>query len=308
MKYFSILILSLFTVIFGARAQNSITPDAVTVVSYWDNSESHKFACRQTEEKVENGKITKRTTTFNITLSITSATEKAYFLQAVYSNIKSDSLATEEEKFFAKLMENLTVKYKTNELGSIDEILNLEELKKFLLDGYDRTIIKYKSSPAVYERLLKLRDAINTDEMVMKSIEEITLLHFFHGGEYDVKKPMTGAAEFPNLFGGPAFPAQAKIEVSKIAPDKSNFTVTQYTKLDQVEGKPLIIAELKKLFKNLGLDIPPDEELINKLDIKESISSQIITETGWTKMVTRNRTTTVETSSTKVSTVIALLN
>lgn len=279
-------------------AQNVITESSVTVVSYWVIGEQHRFACTHTEEKIGEGDDGKRVAHYNIDMSIVGADDTSYFIEAKYNNITIDTGADYAEQLMAQLMEGFVVKYRTDELGALQEIKNVDEIKAYLLKGYDMAIAQYKGK-SVYDSLLQLKEYLASDEMVLQACEEITMLHFFHGGEYNRVKPGYGESEFPNVFGGPAFPAQAKIEVTKVAEDRSSFHVTQFTKLDAVAAKPLILSTLKTVYKSLGIDVPDDTELIKHLEIKESVEAQIQTETGWPTRVENIRLNRINTVSDK---------
>jgi len=290
-----------------AGAQNVITESSVTVVSYWVIGENHRFACTHTEEKKGEGEDSKKTASYNIDMSIVGANDTSYFIEAKYNGIQADSSADYAEKLMAQLMEGFVVKYRTDELGALQEIKNVDEIKAYLVKGYEMAIAQYKGKEGLYDSLLQVKEYLTSDEMVLQACEEITMLHFFHGGEYNRLKPGYGASEFPNLFGGPAFPAQAKIEVSKVATDKSQFEVSQFTKLDAVAAKPLILSTLKTVYKNLGIPIPEDAELIKHLEIKESINAQIQAETGWPLHVENVRLNRVNAVSDKKVTQIDLV-
>ena len=288
-------------------AQNEVLDTSVTVLGYWNKGDTKKYSCAVTEEKSANGEVTSLTTRYNIELKIVDSTATSYVFNAAYRNIKPDTLASAEEKFMARLMEGFAARYSTDENGSFTGLINADEMKKSLLMAFDKMIKKYSAQPELHKVLEAFRPLVSSDDMLAQATEELTMLHFFHGSMISRHRPFFGETEFGNLLGGDPFPAQAKVEVSNVAPDKSAFTITQYTRMDTKSGRTIMLESLKGFYKQLGItELPPDEELLKQLDIKEVLAAQIIAKTGWPRKIEDTRTTVVGKSSTKRSIVITM--
>jgi len=122
---------------------NLISPTKVTTIGYWNNGQSTDYHVKETQASYK-GKSDKpfksSSSEYDIELRVIDSTAESYVFEMEYTNYVPDPDAKQFIHKMAELQNDLPIRYRTNELGQFDTILNLEELQQQLIEKLDLCI------------------------------------------------------------------------------------------------------------------------------------------------------------------------
>ena len=139
-RLFTLLLSFLLCSATGVYAQeypNLISPTKVTTIGYWNNGQSTDYHVKETHAsyKGKSEKPFKSTSSeYDIELRVVDSTAESYVFEMKYTNYVPDADAKEFIHKMAELQNDLPIRYRTNELGQFDTILNLVELQQQLIE------------------------------------------------------------------------------------------------------------------------------------------------------------------------------
>jgi hypothetical protein len=285
------LILSVLICISGG-AQNVYSDTSSTIVGYWKKGERKNLQIIHSKQQSKgNEKIKVATSTYDVELLVLDSTAKNYTLQWTYKNIEvknSDDLT----KRMASLTDGLRVIYKTDDLGSFEEVVNLEEVQAFVNKSLD--LISSKSNDSLTNSITsRMRLYFNKREAIESLVlKEIKLYHTLYGNEFSLNSKIVQEIVLPNITGGAPFPATIQAWLSKLQPQNDFCQVIMDQQIDKVKGKEVLVDVIKKLLgelgdKALGTDIP------GQIEVSDHNEFDMILSTGWISRVILKRTVKV---------------
>lgn len=234
MSKFSILLLLLFTHPIGF-SQNIQFPNLkksnlVTTIIYMNNGEKMKYHVTETNSNYKNGKEKPENsikTEYDIELKITDSTEKTYSYELTYSGFKAENGETDLDNEIAKIMEGITIKFKTDEIGIFDTITNLGELSNTMVQSIDMisekymNLIKKEEAKKAMKNKLEFMKTIFTEpeNLELAFQEDILSIFSLYGIEMTLNKPQEFEIEFPLLEN---FSLMGKAAITLKTIDKNN--------------------------------------------------------------------------------------
>lgn len=121
----------------GQDLVNLKSPKNVTLVSYFSMNEVKLYHVTEKKQEFEDGKEKPKVienSSYDLRIKVIDSTANSYILTMTYGNFIFENVSDKQgiDKAFYKLNDKLTIKYKLNELGEFDTILNIPELKSFV--------------------------------------------------------------------------------------------------------------------------------------------------------------------------------
>lgn len=273
---------------------NLVSPTKVTTIGYWNNGQSATYHVSEQSASYK-GKSEKpfkeSTAGYDIRLKVTDSTATSYDFELTYTDYQLDKNAMGFVKELAELNKGLTIRYRTDELGAFDTILNLDALQQDLVDKLklskeliaqsenedDREMAEIYGM-IVDNMIAKFGDKLNVEALFLT---DILMLHGFYGFELQQGKPQDIELQYVTL-GDFVLTGTGKLTLSTInkTKDECFFSTTEKPNreemVDYIEGLALLfMLDSKKKFSM--------EELSMSMNTKKKMKMEL--STGWMNAV-----------------------
>lgn len=307
MKFFSAVFILLYSSILFS--QNTIQKgNTIPMVGYWYKGAHKNVTYTKTETKTVKGKPAVETSVSNALWEIKDSTDKHYTIHYTYKNFIFSNPKDSVSIAYAELFKGITIKYRTNELGVFDTILNLEEIIAISNKGLNNVFKKLNWPDNELTRALaqKMKSFFNNPTLLRTSIsEEMVLIHYFYGLEYKLNQAYTYDYYMENSFGGEPFPAIAVFKMTALnaANDRCKLTVN-ITPNDK-EFKRILYETMVSLSEAMQLPKPLKTDLATAILQHKCEAEYSITE-GWPLKITFTKISTINDRKTTAVTTIAL--
>lgn len=292
-----------------AQYENLISPTTVTSITYFEVGETKKYHVTETQEKYKNNAekpIQSTSNSYDLTFKVVAATDSSYTIDMTYSNLQS-GVATQQKGWkmddltagLSNLMNNMTVRYKTDEMGAFDTIINLPELSLKMGKAFDLLKVEFnklidekekdKTANAEAKKMVngmfaKMRDSFTKVENVeVLFLDDLIAMHSIYGFEMTLNKP-DELEIYYNLFDSHSVLGVGKITLTAInkAADECKIDVTEQP--DKEEMKAFMVEFVNSIMPEAS------EEKLSPSDFKIDASTKFTyimsLTSGWMKKVT----------------------
>jgi hypothetical protein len=267
--------------------QNVVTDTTATVVAYWQKGDKTQLSLTMTKEKYEDGLLKlKSSSTSIVDIFIADATEKSYTIHWKYSSVKINE--AKENPFaikLAKLSEGLTVIYKTNEMGTFDQLVNWKEIQNFIFASIDKIGKEFNTMESKKELDL-IKNIYTTKESIEQAVlKDIQLYHNIYGGEYKLKEKLVAASVVPNFLGGDPLPSTLTVEMTDLKPKANYCKIQVHQDIDTAK----ITKVLNDWFKKVS-DGKSGETRIPTVGVSDFFIFEVELISGWISRAYSKRT------------------
>jgi ubiquitin-protein ligase len=268
---------------FGLRtfAQINFEDSTIAVIGYWDKNEKQTYAI--TQEKI---KITGSDTTivenlqYDVDIMIQDSTEKSYTIIWKYKNFKTDT----DNKFTKSLMsvtDNLDVIIKTDENGSVLEVVNWKEIRNYISTCIDKLKADFKDVPKINEICDQVEKVFSSKESIESAaIKDIIQLYTFNGAKYTLHEVLNGKQKLPNLYGGDPFDADFEIELTDLDTSDNTGLIRYVLTVDHQQITDAAYNYMKKIAKAVDGKVP-DRKDMPEITFEDRTASSIHGPSGW---------------------------
>lgn len=245
MKY---LILIAFYSAFVAVAQqpNLRSNSKITTIGYWNNEAKCTYHVTSSEikYKANSDKIAKESSeSYDLDLRIVDSTEHTYIFEAKYSHEDYKASDSELEKILNSLSTESTIRYQTDEFGSFDTILNLEELKMELIEKLNKSKeligdVKDPDMAKLYAMTIDtfISNYTNLEDVEALFLTDIITIHSIYGLELTLAKPIELDMWFPTI-GEVSLTGTGKLTLMAVNKAADQATISLNAKPNQEELK-----------------------------------------------------------------------
>jgi len=282
-------------------AQIDAENSTVQTIAYWDLGEKQEYTI--TNEKVKitgNDTISKEFSTYDVDITVIDSTANSYIMEWYYKNNKN-----QVNHKVGKIIDELRIRFKTDEMGAFQEILNLNEVQDYVKKTFDELKKSIDNAPKETEPFFDNMKNMFTSKEVIESLilRDIQVFHTFHGGQYALGEVVESQIEIDNVFGGKPFLADITLILDDINLEEYNYVLKYYQSVDAEQLKTAV----KDVSELLGADVFPEEKKVDfdMLGIdnleNESYVGSVIHDSGWvlytiyTRGITLKNYTTLET-------------
>ena len=285
----------------GIGAQAQFRDSTVSIVAYWTPGDQYSYLCKTDKYKVSpDGDTTYTSRQSEVrTIEVLSQTKDSYTLKISYSDFwSSDPSETEMIQAIHKQCGPMNVMLRTSELGSPEEIVNLDELVRYNEAGLKPMMDIVKKSAdlkgAMLKRTLKfLKDRYCNPETTLATVnDELGKFFFVHGLQLDTAETYTFEDKCaPLISGQDSLSAMTTIWVDAAMTDEYSAVIRTFTEIPSEELKDFT-ASLASTFAGAAANVRGNK--VNAL--KDSLSvvmkginmtceqyttEEIHLETGW---------------------------
>ena len=307
--FYSILFWFLSSQLFAQTTQfpNLIGNNKVTAIAYWELGDSRNYHVTITEESFKNDKKKPFKTSsleYDVHLSVVEMEDSSYVLELVYENFVfpdqgKNKEINEIENSFKELSEGLKIRYKTNELGEFDSIINLTELASQLdqqLTLLEETMvskIEEENDKNSFEVFMKHYRSIILDPKNIEVLyaEEILKIHGYYGILMELSKPIDFVLEYP-VFNSYLLNGKGTLTLNAINKDADQFVFSTNEQPDRAEMQ----SYLRTFFELLSAGLPESKLNFSEFSYSMKSKSKFTLElsSGWLIKVTRTSTSTTK--------------
>ncbi|MFK7906102.1 MAG: hypothetical protein AB8B69_13305 [Chitinophagales bacterium] len=257
------LVFAAFLFVSGSLlGQISMSDSTAQVIGYWNKSDIQSFKVSDEKYKI-NGEDTTSTQliTYDVDISIKDSTENSYVVEWLYKNY---AIKTEVPllKKMISLAENISVLIKTDELGTVQEVVNWEEVRDYIQDATDKLKEEMKDFPIknLDQMLAQSMNIYSSKESVeANAIKDAQQFYTFHGMKYKLGEELIGQLQLMNNYGGEPFDADITVVLNEINEKDDFITMNLYQNVDSEQLTNATYEYMKGLDMFRAI-LPPKEE------------------------------------------------
>ncbi|MCQ2230006.1 MAG: hypothetical protein MJZ13_09730 [Bacteroidales bacterium] len=276
-------------------------PDStVQICAYWNKGEKMSYECsrKQIRKTKTGGELTVSSSKETMVIDVLDATEKSYVIQLGYKDILDlNAEVNVSNVLINKLSENLKIRVKTNELGTLEEILDMDntisQLKQQTITLIDDMYSKSEEvqKAMTREQVMAMIENFCTKELLVGAcLDDISPLVMYHGGKYEIGEEYAVDVNY-NVAN---VPLQGKMTFW-VDPEESDSTfavIRSYTLIDGEDvlnvSKNLMLTSIQSIKPDA--DVQEVEKMIdaaikeyNMTDRFEQYTTSIVhVDSGWT--------------------------
>lgn len=282
-----IKLLTLISFVFTLNLSAQINKEDSTVqtIAYWDLREKQEYTITYEKAKVrENDTISKEVSTYDVGITVIDSTANSYIMEWHYKNHTTDQKELIYQEL-AKATDGLKIRFKTDEMGEFQEVLNLNEIQDYVKKSVDEIKKSYdkvsKETNPIFENLTNMFTSKEAIEAIV--LRDIQAFHTFHGGQYALGEVIESQIEIENHFGGKPFLADITLFLDEIYFEEYNYVLKYYQTLNEEQVKEAVKSFLDKVGKNINSekkDLDFDKLGLNDVQ-HESYIGSVIHDSGW---------------------------
>lgn len=218
-----LLLLFIYTMTTNLQAQINMNDSTVQVIGYWDKNEKQSYIVTHESYRLKGTDTTTRDfTKYGVDITITDSTADSYTIDWFYHDfdIKSDNELLQKISVIAQ---DMTITFKTNELGVFQEVLNWKEVRDYIFKGLKMFQKETKEIPNMDKYIRQVEKMYNSKESIeAAAIKEIQQFHTYHGGKYAFDNEINASMKTGNLYGDEPFDTDLILWVEEIDPEDNS--------------------------------------------------------------------------------------
>lgn len=293
MKHFIILAVTTLITL-NSFAQINLADSTVSVYSYWDLNAKETYEAVIDKYTVNLTDTANPDTTsreqmkYKIDIEVIDSTAKTYTINWRCYDFESNALVDNVSKLMA-VTKNMTITYKTSELGVFSEVVNWKEIRELISDGTD--LLKAQvNDDAMNKAINDYKQIYGSKENIEAgAIHDIQLYHYFHGGTYKIADEYNIPQKFVNMFGGEPFDGSTNVWIDTVDTTHYYSTFRAYTAIDELQLTSATYEYIKSLAKRMNSPVPSISDMPNIRN--ETYVYTQIHDSGWILYTFRRKET-----------------
>ena len=262
-------------------SQINMADSSAQIVGYWSIGETQSFDVSFGKLKItEDDTVSRLMINYEIDVTILDSTENSYTIEWFYKNYKIDT-DSELVKKMTKATEDVSVIIKTNEFGTIQEVLNWEEIRDFIGNAMKQVENEAKDIPGIDKIIEQSLALYNSKEAIeANAIKDAVQFYNFHGVAYNLNEELSGQMQFTNNYGGNPFDVDVTIFLDELNEENDNSVIRMMQVVNQEQLRKATYEYLINIgtFGNEIPDLDSFPEVTNEI----WTASRIHGSTGWT--------------------------
>jgi hypothetical protein len=191
----------------------------------------------------------------------------------------------------------MKVLIKTDEFGSVKEIVNWAEVRDFIKTGAAKLKKDLKNVPELVAMIGEVEKSYSTKALVEAQFEDAQQLCNFHGSKYKLGEVLEGKLQSPNPYSSEPIATDVNVSLDEIDFEDFDYVLRSTTTVNAAQLAQASFAYLKAQSKTTGVEVKMDDFK----DLKnETVAASRIHESGWvlysisTLTVTSNLVSNIE--------------
>ena len=302
------LLLLAFTVLTSFTTLAQINPEdsTVQVIGYWDLKEKQTYEVTKEKYRVKDADTTHRELVrYEVDITIIDSSANTYTVEWLYRHVSPGT-----DKSFERKLEGITnnrrVVIKTDEMGTIEEVVNWQEIRDEITKTTNILRKEFKHIPNINLAVDKAEAMFSTKQAIESmAIKDIQQFYTFHGAKYALGEEVKGQLPIPNNLGGEPFSADITILLDEINEEDNNYVIWMWQTIDPEQLTEATYTFLKESApKSSGTTFPSRSEF--PVMQNETTTAARIHGSGWvlfsreTKEITADGTLAFEERSIEI--------
>ncbi len=247
MRKYILIGLLLFQVL-KVNCQVNISDSTTMVVAYWEKGETKSYIITRNTMRIMRGDtVFSDTSNFKVDLTILDSSRKGYIINWHYHDftIESDN---EMQNKQTKLIPDLIVEIRTDELGVFEEVVNWKQLRSDVMDGAMKMKEELKDSPYIDQIIEGYNKAYKSKQTIeATAIKEILQFYDYFGLKYTLGKEYASNKKVASKYGGKPLDSEVICWLDVIN-KKEDFAVYGMRQLvDSIQLKEETVKNMKKM-------------------------------------------------------------
>ena len=252
----------------------------VHVVGYWSVGDKQTYSISSEKYNIEDANTTEHEMTkYEVDITIKDSTANSYTIEWYYKNYDIQS-ENELMQRLSGLAEDLPVLIKTDEFGTVLEVINWEEIRDYIQGAVEVMKTEFKEFPNIDQVFASLEGIYMSKEGIeANAIKDIQQFYTFHGGAYVLGEKKSGQLQLLNNFGGEPFTTDLTVSLDEINVEEDNSVLRIYQEVDPKELNDATYNYLKGLA--VGVEDFPAREDFPELTNETWTATRMHGSTGW---------------------------
>lgn len=243
----------IFILTFAAKAQINLSDSTVKAIAYWQKGDKQSYAVVSESYRINNEDTTNhQIIRYKIDVNIIDSTADAYIVDWHYHGYE-----VEGNEMLAKLMKkiatNITVRVKTDEVGTFQEVVNWKEVQEKVIGAIEIMKAEMKEIPNSGLIIDNIKNLYTSKEAIeTKAISDIQLFLCFFGVEYKFDNEISSSIELPNGIGGEPFDTDVVIWLDEIDPEENDYLIRMNSVTNSTQLTKATYDYLNSLTEKMG--------------------------------------------------------
>jgi hypothetical protein len=274
MKSLTLYFLLLSTTCF---AQINAADSTVQVIAYWDIGQQENYVVSTEKYKIY-GKDTTgiERVRYDVQMTVLEEDEKTYTLEWRYKNIVVEHPDPVMQRLM-NLSQNMRVVFTTDELGGFKEVINHEEMQRYIAKAAEGLRAEFPSSLPYIDQVTKTYSSKEAIESV--SIKDVHQFLLFHGGKYKLDEILEGDTKMPNVFGPEPFNGTFKVYLEEFDEEEDDYVMSSTEAVNPAQLTEATFQYLVRIANSMN-STPPKKEEIGQLR-NEIVTRSRLYGSGW---------------------------
>ena len=246
----------------GAFGQINMNDSTAQVVGYWNKDEKQSYIITQEKIKIKNSDTTSREFyTYAVDITIVDSTANSYIIDWFYRDyeIQSDN---ELKQKLSSIAEDMTVRIRTDELGTFQEVINWKEVRDYILKGAKMLKKETKSIPNMDKVIKQLEGVYSTKQSIeLGAVKEMQQYYTFHGAKYELGEEYNADMQAANLYGGDPFDTKVTVWLDELNIDDNNFIIRMQQTVDSEQLTNAAFDYLVNMAETMKSPAPKKEDI-----------------------------------------------
>lgn len=248
-----------------AKSQTEVADSALLpFVAYWSEGDIFEFKVKKVKLEYHDGVLAKAdSAVYNSKMKILEEADNYYEIQWDYQQLDLMGAKLPQEIVQSlNSFEYQPVVYRTDELGTFQEIVNWEELASSMQRVMEQVLFQLASriSDTEASQLRQTIDPILAAYSTKEGIEqlafkEIPYIHFPFGAEYVIGDTLSYEESLPNLFGDQPLRGDVQVYFSDVDQKKRYSKIIHEMRLNEDDAKALLVV----MWNQMAPDSDKDE-------------------------------------------------
>jgi hypothetical protein len=263
MRIFSLAMLLWAITCSNTFGQINEADSSAQCIAYWSKGEKMTYSVSTSKLKIKGTDTTSAEAgSYLVDVTVLDSTAKSYTIAWSYRDYQlgTDNPIT---KRLADMYRNMTVKVRTDEMGSITEVVNWKELRDET-NRYYKTLMKevkeLNELPGFKQMMDQMMKSYSSKEAIEGlAVADIQQFHSFHGAAYTLNEQLSGSIKIPNFLGGEPFDADVTLVMDELNVEDGNYVLRMSEEVNQEQLQQATLAYMKAMAKNMGVEAPGPE-------------------------------------------------
>lgn len=263
------------------HAQINMADSSSQVIGYWSIGDQQSYELTHNKYKIKGSDTTSiMFMKYEVDITVKDSTASSYVIEWLYKNYEVDA-GNELMRKIIEISENISVTIRTDEFGAVQEVLNWQELRDYIVKASEVIKKEFEAVPNIAQLLEQSFAMYTTKESIeVNAIKDALQFYTFHGAKYTLGEELTGQMKFANNYGGEPFDVDVTISLDELNPENDNCVLRMYQTVNSEQLTDATYNYLKQLGQ-FGDQLPAREDF-SGLTNEIWTASRIHGGTGWT--------------------------